>query len=154
MAALVRRRLRLVWLGVLSAVLAELVGAVLIVSLVSTGSAEAGWRHELIATALAALAVYSATWMQDRPWPQPGAIFVTEALILETLAIVMPLERLAALTGLALATLVIGAVALPLEWLASRGRSRVLRAAVLVAMVEAMAITPTFLVLLAAGLLR
>ena len=133
---------------------AALASGWMIVTLTSAESVAAGWRHELICSVLAALAIYLATWAQGRRWPGPAAVVATLQLALLGPVLLLPFARLEALGVLGI--LIAGAVVvcLPLELRASRGAPRPLVALVLLGLVDLLTVTPGVVVLAVTGVLR
>lgn len=134
--------------------LAALVGGWLIVTLASAGSAEAGWRHELICSALAALVIYLATWSQGRAWPAPAAVLASAQLLLLAGVLLLPSGRLEALGAVGVLVAVAAVAIVPLELRGSRGAPLPLVALVGLGLVELVAVTPAVVLLTLGGVLR
>jgi len=123
----------------------------LILTLNYSGSRSAGWRHELICSGLAAFAVYAATWVEGRPWPQPGAVYAGAGLVAPLVAMLAPVPTVAALAVLAVSLGAGGLVAVRLELEQAGGGPLLARLAILGGIAEVAAIAPTFLFLVLRG---
>ncbi len=143
------------WPILIVALMSAVLSAWMIVTLPVAGTVQAGWRHEIVCTVLAALAIYAVTWMQGRPWPQPAAVLATA----QFLAVVAMLLAAGAWgrqpqLGIAAILLPIAAVATSVLELRAAQRSVLGMAVIVLALLDLGAITPAFALLAQNGTLR
>ena len=134
--------------------LTALVAGWLIVTLSSAGSAAAGWRHELIASALATLVIYLATWAQGRAWPAPAAVLASVQLVLLAGVLLLPGARTEALAVVGLVVALAAVAVVPFELRDGRGAPALLVGLVGLGLVELVTVTPAVVLLTVGGVLR
>lgn len=114
----------------------------------------AGWRHELLSSSLAAIAIFAGCLAQGRRWPQPSEVYAVAGVALALAVLAVPVDRLAGLLVLAVVMAAGGLYALMGELRRAGSRPLAATIAVMLGIATLASIAPVFALVAADGMLQ